>query len=209
MKKKNIIFKEIPTNHDEISLYEEEIYNKLHDINLRDKLIYNKAIKAFVSYIRFYTEIDLKYIFDVEKLDIGNLANSFKLLRLPRVKEIIGRKVENFNQSSINPESIVYLDKNYEKQMIEKKEKLKDIQEERKLKKEKAMLDALVKKQHRTKKEKKVSKMREVINDWDELADEERAYKKMFISMNTEGVTTGHKKGYSKQTTACLKPYFN
>lgn len=130
MKRKNIIFKEIFCR--ENPLFEEEIFKKLLDINMRDKLIYNKAIKAFVSYVRFYSEIDLKYIFDFEKLDIGNLANSFKLLRLPRIKEIIGKHVYNFEQSSVNPESIVYLDKNYEKQMDEKKEKQRDIQEERK-----------------------------------------------------------------------------
>ena len=177
MKKKNIIFKEIFSK--EITFYEEEIYKKLLEINLKDKLIYNKAIKAFVSYVRFYSEIDLKYIFDIEKLDIGNLANSFKLLRLPRIKEIIGKKVENFEQSDINPETIVCLDKNYEKQMEERKEKLKDLQEERRLKKAKAILDALDQKRHRTKKEKKQNKIKLENNDWDELADEERAYKKM------------------------------
>jgi hypothetical protein len=35
------------------------------------------------------------------------------------------------------------------------------------------------KKIHRTKKEKKMSKIKEVANDWNDLADEERAYKKM------------------------------
>jgi len=100
-----------------------EIFESLKLINLSDKWIYDKAVKAFISLIRFYQEHDLKYIFDVNRIDIGNMANTFKLLRLPRIKEIIGKKVENFVQANdINPKFLPYLDANVAKQMIAKEE---------------------------------------------------------------------------------------
>jgi ATP-dependent RNA helicase DDX55/SPB4 len=43
-----------------------------------------------VSFVRSYKEHDLKYIFEFKNLDLGDLANSFYLLRVPRVKEILG-----------------------------------------------------------------------------------------------------------------------
>jgi ATP-dependent RNA helicase DDX55/SPB4 len=99
----------------------ENIFMKLKEINISDKWIYDKAVKAFVSFIRFYKEHDLKYIFDLKLLDIGNLANSFSLLRIPRVREILGKKVENFTQDNqINPKDLVYLNLNTAKQMEDK-----------------------------------------------------------------------------------------
>ena len=51
------------------------------------------------------------------QLDIGNVANSFCLFRLPRVKEILGRKIDHFIASpSIDPNTIPYLDRNKELQ---------------------------------------------------------------------------------------------
>lgn len=103
--------------------FKKDLFEALNEINLSDKWIYEKAVKAFISLIRFYQEHDLKYIFDVNRLDIGNLANSFKLLRLPRLKEIIGKKIENFNQDrDINPKYLAYKDANIAKQMLAKEE---------------------------------------------------------------------------------------
>jgi superfamily II DNA/RNA helicase len=114
MANKNIILvqKEINIEHNEKN------FKTLKETNISDKWIYEKATKAFVSFVRFYQEHDLKYIFDFKKLDIGNLANMFQLLRLPRLKEILGRKIENFEQdNSINPKELVYQSVNIAKQM--------------------------------------------------------------------------------------------
>jgi len=110
-------------NIEEKWCFKNEIFQSLKQINLSDKWIYDKAVKALISLIRFYQEHDLKYIFDVKRIDIGNLANSFKLLRLPRIKEIIGKKIENFVQyNEINPKLLPYQDFNIAKQMIAKEE---------------------------------------------------------------------------------------
>jgi ATP-dependent RNA helicase DDX55/SPB4 len=49
-------------------------------------------------------------------LELGDVANSFFLLRLPRIKEILGRTVKNFVQSEIDPETIPWKDSNQRKQ---------------------------------------------------------------------------------------------
>lgn len=99
----------------------EEYFNKIKEINKSDKWIYDKAVKSFVSFVRFYSEHDLKYIFDFNLLDIGNLANSFQLLRLPRLKEILGKKIENFVQDeTLNPKDLIYQNSNTAKQMEQK-----------------------------------------------------------------------------------------
>ena len=139
----------------------EKILKKLKEINLSDKWIYEKATKAFVSFVRFYQEHDLKYIFDFKKLDIGNLANMFQLMRLPRLKEILGRKIENFEQdNSVNPKDLVYQSENIAKQMEVKEEKIKKMNEERAIKREQAKQKQLEGKKNRTKKEKKVAKIK-------------------------------------------------
>ena len=145
----------------ECLIYKNLILKNLKEINLSDKWIYDKAVKAFISLIRFYKEHDLKYIFDFNKLDIGNIANSFRLMRLPRLKEIIGKKIENFVQDNdINPKYLAYLDANVAKQMLEKEERLEILKQERDLKKETAKIINDQGKRNRTKKEKKQAKNR-------------------------------------------------
>lgn len=90
---------------------------------LSDRDFIEKAKRAFVSYIRSYKEHDLKYIFEFKNLSIGEVANSFFLLRLPRIKEILGRKIEGFVQSEVDPETIPWRDSNQHSQFITRKEK--------------------------------------------------------------------------------------
>ena len=61
-----------------------------------DREIIDRSSDAFVSYIRYYKEHQLQYIFNMLELDIGAVANSFCLFRLPRVREILGKRIEGF-----------------------------------------------------------------------------------------------------------------
>ncbi len=50
-------------------------------------------------------------------LDIGNVANSFFLFKVPRVREILGKSLKTFaGDNTVNVESVPYQDKNKEKQ---------------------------------------------------------------------------------------------
>lgn len=153
------------------------VNDSIMKINLSDKWIYDKAVKTFVSYIKFYSEHDLNYIFDINLFDIGDYAKGLNLLRLPRVKEILSKKI-NFQNSNINPRDLTYKNKNIRLQMEKKKILNEDKVEERRIKKEISIIEREVKKQ-RTRKEKKHTKKKNSAKEWDDLAKEEKLYKKM------------------------------
>eukprot|EP01071_Lankesteria_metandrocarpae_P010055 Lankesteria_metandrocarpae@DN5279_c0_g1_i1.p1 len=109
-------------------------------INLKDRAIINKAILAFVSYIRAYKEHKLGYIFPFKALCLGELANSLGLLRIPRVREILGRKTPTFEQLSVDPMIIPFADSKMETKRqneltkdLAKRDTMKQKREERKL----------------------------------------------------------------------------
>ena len=98
------------------------VLNCIKEINISDKWIYDKAVNTFVSFLRYYQEIELKYIFHYPNFDIGNFANSLQLLKLPRLKKKDFDSVKNFIPDEfIQPKDLIYLNKNIEKQMNEKK----------------------------------------------------------------------------------------
>eukprot|EP00923_Selenidium_pygospionis_P020731 GHVN01035728.1.p1 GENE.GHVN01035728.1~~GHVN01035728.1.p1 ORF type:complete len:604 (+),score=45.47 GHVN01035728.1:48-1859(+) len=47
--------------------------------------------RAFVSHVRAYKEHQLNFIFTKYSLNLGHLATSFCLLRIPRIREILGQ----------------------------------------------------------------------------------------------------------------------
>lgn len=82
----------------------------------QDRDLIDKASNAFVSFVRYYKEHALQYIFSMKMLDIGEVANSFFLFRVPRVKEILGVSLKSFKtDTSVKIEEIPYVDKNKEK----------------------------------------------------------------------------------------------
>lgn len=62
----------------------------------QDQDIVLKGKQGFVSFVRAFKEHELKHIFDFKKVDLGLVANSFFLFRVPRVKEILGKALTNF-----------------------------------------------------------------------------------------------------------------
>eukprot|EP00921_Rhytidocystis_pertsovi_P019162 GHVQ01030362.1.p1 GENE.GHVQ01030362.1~~GHVQ01030362.1.p1 ORF type:complete len:624 (+),score=102.85 GHVQ01030362.1:122-1873(+) len=81
---------------------------------VKDRALYDKAAKAFVSFVRAYKEHKLAFIFPFKKLNLGALGTSFCLLRLPRVKEILGRELKDFRQANVDIDGIAYKDPNRE-----------------------------------------------------------------------------------------------
>ena len=66
-----------------------------------DRAVMLKSTKAFLSFARAYQEHQLPFLFPFKSLDIGNLATGYCLLRLPRIKEILGKHVKGFRQSQV------------------------------------------------------------------------------------------------------------
>merc|ERR1719221_500637 len=91
-----------------------------------DRAMMLKASRAFVSFLRSYQEHQLPYIFPFKGLDLGALATGFCLLRMPRMKEILGRKIKGFQQSSVSPADVPFKNKAQEKQRQEALKKKKE-----------------------------------------------------------------------------------
>lgn len=58
------------------------LHSELIKVNSEDREMYEKSLRAFVSYMRFYQEHHAKFIFEFKSLDIGALARSFGLLHV-------------------------------------------------------------------------------------------------------------------------------
>jgi ATP-dependent RNA helicase DDX55/SPB4 len=87
-----------------------EIRQHCYGLMEKDKDLVDKSQNAFVSFIRYYKEHELKFIFSFNHLQIGLVANSFALFRLPRIKEILGKKITGFENQYKDLESIGYVE---------------------------------------------------------------------------------------------------
>ena len=103
------------------------------------------------------------------------------------MKEFLSDSIKNFVPDlTVAPKEIQYKDKNIEKQMNEKKEKIIEKMKERELKKEEEEKNKEFykpskkeeKKANRTRKQKKEAKIKAMIDEWDDLADDDKLYKK-------------------------------
>jgi len=176
---------------------DEEAASTLRDaqqVLMEDRAVLEKASAAFVSFVRAYKEHQLAYIFPFQSLSIGHLASSFALLRIPRVKEILGRTIDNFVQSDVDPSTIAFKDPHREAQRQEqlrkkreakamessqtdpKKDRTKAKAVEKRAKDEQKCEESKV---YRTRGEKRRAKRKRAAAEWEDLALEERLAKKL------------------------------
>jgi len=93
--------------------------------NSKDRELYEKSVKAFVSWVRAYNEHQVSYIFRFKNVDVASVAEAYGLIRLPRMPELKNRKIE-YKGLDIDPETIKYKDKNREKQRQARLQKEKE-----------------------------------------------------------------------------------
>jgi ATP-dependent RNA helicase DDX55/SPB4 len=134
-----------------------------------------------VSFIRYYKEHQLNFIFSFNLLCIGQAANSFCLFRIPRVKEILGKQLKGFEQNNtVDMDSIPYRDKNKGDQKLDitnkRKEKLQKKLDERqaeeemqKALKDKNKAEKAQQKVNLTRTEKRTKKREADFTEWDDL----------------------------------------
>ena len=165
----------------------EDFCKEIIEINKLDRDIYEKSIKAFVSWIRYYNEHQANFIFNLKKLDLGKIARSFGLFRLPKMPELSKVKVD-FEPVEVDTQKISYLDKNREKKRLEQ---LKEIKEVKSLKRKSVSWSnqKQLKEKRLDRKEKKekrkigIAKAKEasknsIMEDWEEMQTEARKLKK-------------------------------
>lgn len=174
-----------------------------------DRDIYDRAVKAFVSWARAYSKHEASYIFRTKDIDLGRLAMGFGLLRLPKMPELKSQQLQKDYVSSFKEEegfdwdAFKYTDKMREakrlRELKEYQEKMKqakpqqpkkkakvawsekiDAKERKTVRKEKKQAKKeFLKKQAQEELENKKRALEEEKEDWEEMAEEERMYKKM------------------------------
>ncbi|GBE59102.1 ATP-dependent RNA helicase [Babesia ovata] len=140
-----------------------------------DRALLLSATKAFVSYTRAYSEHRLKSIFEQKNVDYGALATSFGVLKVPRVKEILGKRLQNFANSDIDVNSVAFKNEEQEKDRLKKLQQ-RDKETKPSLPVKKTEPKAKV---QRTRSEKRVVKRENALREWEELAREESLAKKL------------------------------
>ncbi|CAG8688838.1 17438_t:CDS:10, partial [Acaulospora morrowiae] len=128
-------------SNDDASVVDEEndiLLEQIQSIVLTDRDLYDKGIRAFVSYIRFYSKHDLNYIFRLKDLDLGKVAKGFCLIRLPKMPELKNYNIK-FEEVHVNMDEYKYADKAREKsrllKLTEEKSNLNSLPEKRQLRK--------------------------------------------------------------------------
>lgn len=72
---------------------------KIHNMQRKDKNIFDKGTRAFVSHVKAYSRHECYLLLRVKDLDLGRVASSYGLLRLPRMPEM----KEHFKGTFIAP----------------------------------------------------------------------------------------------------------
>jgi superfamily II DNA/RNA helicase len=113
--------------NEEVTQYKPKQFNqfnkKMRKLMLTDKDYILKATKAYVSFIRSYTEHKVSSIFRMEDVQYGEVAKSFFLFKVPFVKELKGtdaKFVIATPEELAQLEKIEFKNKNQE-EMIRKK----------------------------------------------------------------------------------------
>lgn len=80
-----------------------------------DRAVMDLAVRAFVSHVRGYKEHSCGYIFRLQELDAGRLAQMYGVLRMPSVPDLKRADASAFCPSTLDPDDVPYLDKTREK----------------------------------------------------------------------------------------------
>ena len=169
-----------------------DVLPSIRKLVLKDRDILEKGTKAYTSYIRAYKEHHCGFIFRFASLDLGVLATSFSLLRLPKMPELRDKLGKiNFKPAGpeINIHSIAFKDKTREaaRQKRLAAELAAGGKNAKQIKAEQRAAERIQKQKDRRAAEiakgrnpnKKRGKQQRIFDEWDELAKEERLYKKL------------------------------
>ncbi|XP_011203881.2 probable ATP-dependent RNA helicase DDX55 homolog [Bactrocera dorsalis] len=189
-------------NHNSEEL--EETLQKLHSLQLKDKDVFDKGTRAFVSHVQAYTKHECNAILRLKDLDLGRVATAYGLLQMPRMPELKNCETTTFVGPKCDVDISKLSYKNPQKEKI-RQEKLKVYEEsgiwpgKKKFKKrteaweqtKKAKMDSKTKKELRkAKKQRKIEngapgdktkkrKPQYTQEDLDELANDIRLFKKL------------------------------
>ncbi|XP_070707264.1 ATP-dependent RNA helicase DDX55 [Pempheris klunzingeri] len=93
-----------------------DVLPKVKAMSLADRAMFDRGMRAFVSYVQAYAKHECSLIFRVKDLDFASLARAFALLRLPKMPELKGKTLPGFAEMNVDTDTIRYKDKHREKQ---------------------------------------------------------------------------------------------
>ena len=96
----------------------QSITEKVRQLSRNEREVYEKGLRAFVSFIQFYTKHECNLIFRLKELDFGGLAMGYGLLHLPSMPELRNKRVlaSGFTPHHMDYTTIRYKDRVREKQ---------------------------------------------------------------------------------------------
>ncbi|KAI8089933.1 P-loop containing nucleoside triphosphate hydrolase protein [Halteromyces radiatus] len=204
----------IPDNDDEtekdvtsLQVVDPSVDQLIHDFRQvvkTDRDMYDRGIKAFVSWARAYSKHEASYIFRIKDLDLGRVATGYGLLKLPKMPELKNAKQVTFEEVDMDWNAYSYTDKNKE---LKRKRELeeaalkpkKPTPDTRRPKKTTAWSNKIEAKDRKADRRLKKDRKKDYLkrkqdsqqdtmddndddlddNDWDDLAKEERLAKKV------------------------------
>ncbi|XP_061657693.1 ATP-dependent RNA helicase DDX55 isoform X2 [Syngnathoides biaculeatus] len=92
-----------------------DVLPKVKALAQADRAMFDKGMKAFVSYVQAYAKHECSLIFRVKDLDFASVARGFALLRLPKMPELRGKSFPDFVPAPLDTDNIRYKDKQRQK----------------------------------------------------------------------------------------------
>lgn len=92
----------------------------LHRLQVADKGVYDKGMRAFVSHVRAYTKHECSAILRLKDLDLGKMATAYGLLQLPRMPELKNYQGNGFITPSFEFDLTKLTYKNVQKEQVRK-----------------------------------------------------------------------------------------
>lgn len=105
-----------------------ELNEKIHEMQRKDKNIFDKGTRALVSHVRAYSKHECNLLLRVQDLDLGKVATSYGLLQLPKMPEMKEKFRSSFLGPSekINVNTLEYKDKVKQQAYQKKKDVYKE-----------------------------------------------------------------------------------
>lgn len=155
-------------------------------LNGRDRELLEGSSTAFMSFLRAYKEHQCSFIFRMDSLDIGDVARSYALLRLPKIPETKNRSRIKFAESmDVDTSAVSYL--HAEKEAARQRRLVTSLEERRQSllaaeKEPKKRRVEVVEEQNqepeKRKRKKKQSYEQKRKEDWDDMAAETALFNK-------------------------------
>ncbi|XP_036278836.1 ATP-dependent RNA helicase DDX55 isoform X1 [Pipistrellus kuhlii] len=147
-----------------------DLLPKLRALALADRAVFEKGMRAFVSFVQAYAKHECSLIFRLKDLDFAALARGFALLKMPRMPELRGQQFPDFVPVDVNTDTIPFRDKIREKQrqkLLEQRNEKTDSEGRRRFVKNKAWS------KQKAKREKKKMNEKRKREEGSELDDED------------------------------------